>query len=1518
VGSLFSDQGDDVETILPTAPAQSLAAAAPVLAGGFADVVGLYAGPTGGLSLGSDKGELEEAPLIGRRVGRYVVLSAIGKGGMGVVYSAYDEELDRRVAIKVLRTGRLSAASGRLRIQREAKALARLSHPNVVQVHDVGVVEGGLFIVMEFVRGEPLRSWQARHDRTSSEGRRAILEMYKQAGRGLGAAHAKGVIHRDFKPDNVLVGDDGRARVLDFGLAVGVLATVETEAREASVQPPLSGLLTETGTIMGTPGYMAPEQFRGEPSDQRTDVFAFAAALYEALCGEAPFIGETFAARQSAVLRGEVREPMDDLPGWIVAVLHRGLHCDPERRHASVEAMLVELDDDPEERRRRALWGIGVAFAMVLVSVGLIRAGEWLWESWRAERDEAQADARLVVAEARIDALVADGAEDEAERIFAAFIEHPDNRGRGAVGAAWLGRAGRSIVDGDTAAAMDAYAKGYAAAVDRSDQGAALTGLARIFGAEYRWRGFLLATEALSKLGHDTDGDPSLYELRLEAALANRDFRGAAEILKGPLVGTARAQLLPLVESLIPAMSTEYHQRGLAVVADVDGDGRPELIFENNTQERQLAQVVHAALGLPEMTRVDLGRGTFRALDPGAGEPALIVAREFRRVDGVELREAVLRRWQDGQFVELLRWPEGQIMSALGEDLDGDGVHELLIGTGPYTRRLLGLRRETDGSWALDHPAPFMDRWDSDIVELLAEDLNGDGQREVIAAFGPWFAYALHILRYDGEANVLVRVDHRRLGNITGVASIRRGLPKAADEIEVAVSKTDKYRNPEVFPVDRPLGEVSGTYLYRLGEEDALIETAFAPAPQLGDDAMIADLRPLAGDLDGDGREELIVGRSVADERGAEERDVTIIYRSDEGGGLVPVVIGGALPIAALDLDGDGDDELILSLTSDTLSGDVWVLGAGDEVPPPLGEELARARPVATTDPVVSRTWQRAEVLVQMGLLQQAAESLARAAELVAEPEGRSSALMRVGEIYELLGRDYEAGRAYIKAANTAEVPGTAKGAAARSFLRAGALEEAEESLGVEVPGVTEDSSLRGELRNLREGPSLAVDFGEPLREWWRVAQPLALRRDVARGALGVHGLQGELLSVPVDWRGGALSLEVELDIEQIEWNGGLQIGLLGDGSEADDGESPLAIEIFSGGGGGRHYYELRCVSYGESSSVFRHFSAETRAVQGGRFRFRAQLLPGLGEWTCSVDEEEGTLHRHDRRPIVRTSPTVPPQLRLRVDARGGGRSLAAVTLRGIELRGAGRVATAGASETRASRRLVDGDLRGALDLVRSTSPPIQEERLVEVAALAGLGRWPEAVTALRRLIGERAHGEVSLERDLRALLRSEPAVYGALLREAVGPSTAREHIYDLWIQPFEMWSGDRSMLSALWAGLAELEISALAKPELLDLRARVAERLGYLEVARVSYAAAIDAIERQSSSPITGVVKLSRTASQVRYDLAAIELAFGDEEAARRSLLPALGGVDPDPVLIDRVLAREGFEPLWDLAEAD
>ncbi|MBK8239957.1 MAG: serine/threonine protein kinase [Deltaproteobacteria bacterium] len=327
-----------------------------------------------------------DAPLQrGRLVGRYIVLERLGAGGMGVVYRAFDPDLDRSVALKLVTVDRERGDDERSRLLREAQAMARLAHPNVIPVFDVGIEGQLVFVAMELVDGMTLAQWCRADPRSWRE----ILACFAEAGQGLAAAHAVGLIHRDFKPDNVMVGAQpqpgrsfGRVRVLDFGLARhdGSTANVVID-REASaellrssgarkVAIPLEHSMTADGAVMGTPAYMSPEQHLGAEVQASSDQFSFCVALWQALYGAPPFAGDSLVALATNVLQGRLREPPagTKVPRHVHAALVRGLETDERRRHPSMLALLEALDRDRTLRRRRVA-------ALALGGTALLTAG---------------------------------------------------------------------------------------------------------------------------------------------------------------------------------------------------------------------------------------------------------------------------------------------------------------------------------------------------------------------------------------------------------------------------------------------------------------------------------------------------------------------------------------------------------------------------------------------------------------------------------------------------------------------------------------------------------------------------------------------------------------------------------------------------------------------------------------------------------------------------------------------------------------------------------------------------------------------------------------------------------------------------------------------------------------------------------------------------------------------------------------------------------------------------------------
>jgi serine/threonine protein kinase len=301
---------------------------------------------------GRDRGRPPSMPELGfgTRVGRYVIGQRLGMGGMGIVYSAIDSELHRWVALKLLRSDRHGGASdeGRERLMREARTLARLSHPNVVTVFDVGEHLGDLFIAIELVGGGSLSAWLQRAPRSADE----VIDRMLEAGRGLAAAHAAGIVHRDIKPDNILVGLDGRARVTDFGLArLGDQPSLSPAAATGAGMLDPSHRLTRSDLVVGTPAYMAPEQRTHGTTDAHTDQWSFCATLHEALAGER--LAATRAPAAPGAGCAAKRAPRR-VPRWVQKIVMRGLHVDPAARWPSMDALLAEL---ARGRHRWRAWG---------------------------------------------------------------------------------------------------------------------------------------------------------------------------------------------------------------------------------------------------------------------------------------------------------------------------------------------------------------------------------------------------------------------------------------------------------------------------------------------------------------------------------------------------------------------------------------------------------------------------------------------------------------------------------------------------------------------------------------------------------------------------------------------------------------------------------------------------------------------------------------------------------------------------------------------------------------------------------------------------------------------------------------------------------------------------------------------------------------------------------------------------------------------------------------------------------
>ncbi|HXU60777.1 MAG TPA: protein kinase [Polyangia bacterium] len=301
----------------------------------------------------------------GTRVARYVILSAAGRGGMGEVYAAYHPDLDRRIALKIVQDRGSDTSEAGKRMLREARAIARLSHPNVVTVHDAGALDDRLYIAMEFVDGPTVHDWLRSQRRSWKQ----VLNVFLAAGRGLAAAHSANIVHRDFKPQNLLIGPDGVVRVTDFGLAQVRPNERELAALVGETQA-VDVLTTAAGTLLGTPAYMAPEQFRREPTDKRADQFSFCVALHEALYGCRPVLPHL--RQPSGTTRPTLLPAEGTIPARFRRIIARGLEPDRARRYPSMDDLLSTLSRAVHAGRRRAII-FGVAAATLVAAAGVTR-----------------------------------------------------------------------------------------------------------------------------------------------------------------------------------------------------------------------------------------------------------------------------------------------------------------------------------------------------------------------------------------------------------------------------------------------------------------------------------------------------------------------------------------------------------------------------------------------------------------------------------------------------------------------------------------------------------------------------------------------------------------------------------------------------------------------------------------------------------------------------------------------------------------------------------------------------------------------------------------------------------------------------------------------------------------------------------------------------------------------------------------------------------------------------------------
>ncbi|MBZ5712841.1 serine/threonine-protein kinase [Nannocystis pusilla] len=1400
------------------------------------------------------------------QIGRYRLLRVLGQGGVGVVHAAYDAVLDRVVALKMLRTDRSSAAVVG-RFIREAKALARVAHANIVQIYDVNTSAGRVFLAMEYVRGRTLRQQLAEAEPEAPC--RRIVDLFVAAGRGLAEVHRAGLVHRDFKPDNVMVGEDGRVLLLDFGLIgdSGSDIAVEPDGRRIAALD-----LTITGSVLGTPAYMAPEQHRGARADVRSDVFSFCASLYEALYRERPFAAANYETLRAASLAGAVRPPAhSQVPAWLRAVVLRGLRVDPDERWQTMTQLLAALAADPAGRRRDRLRRTALIASIAAVTLVGTLVALHLRRAWTRERIEALAAEHLAAVEAESD-------PERAAAAFQAFLADPAHQGTRALVRAWQHRGDRRRAAGERDGALADHARAYAEASELEDAQAALRRIAEIHLEGWDTAALSRVVQALP----NDPGDPRDSELHVTAALRRRDLATAAALVDasptsrftaaGPLLQTlARAQAIDTTASAAMALPPG----GPWLAAVVEAGGRDVVLLDHALRPgrrwRSDGQV-HLAHGEASWA-VTYHLGTAWLIDLAASQEPFV---------------------RFPAPAELL--PRGII------DAGGTGRPGLYFG---YRWPLRGFHvLEADGVPREAHAASG--RTDSDLEDMIAADLDGDGVQEIVAAFGPSRAFDLRVFHADA-AGRLELVARRPFGWVKSLGVLRR----PDGELVLVALRDDHGSNADVFPEPPHFGEAPGVHLLRWTGESLVTRLHMPPPNELALD--VVDGVMIAADLDGDGRDELalpIRGGGLIH---------TMLVRQADDGELSPLILGHSSPLAAVRV-GDGPGHALLIADDEHA---LWGLGLGDTpLPPAPAPAPASAPPPAGLhDELLRARWTRADELAAGGLPASAAEILRTAGPLVADEAVRRRFMDRAAALLAVAG---QAEAALELDAGSLDDPELAPAALLR---RAELLTE----LGRHREALAAARQLRAHpRRNLSQeiaaeevlarlsplldaGEAVELRFsGGAFAPAWQLERPAALRLDPVSGGLHVDALaaQTRLAALPVRWDGGPLELELELEVTHAEYHTELRVAL-----HDADGQPLLGVGVDARGDRRFRRHGTHCLPVAQERSELMARDVASAATRR-RVVVRATYFPDRDVTICAA-EDDGMRALAEHRAVA---PPAAGRYTLVLGHEGDVFSPHRIVaeVRRISLHGA-RLDEAPVDDSpaaRAARSLIAGEPLAALAILGDDTGASPRHALIAMLAYDAL----QDVAGMTRTAALALPGLE--DADLLHLLRTRPGL-APTLRAATGPRA-------LWLLA-DTWPGlarhhfdDPVVQQAMLAALAGVEATAAADAPtrralraLLHARAKIRSQLGDTALARRDFEAALAALDDEPDD--------SAGSQRAETHLAlALLLAEADPPAALSHAVRAVAS-DAAPELVRDRLRREpalagriADDPAWRSLVAD
>ncbi|MCB9762621.1 MAG: serine/threonine protein kinase [Alphaproteobacteria bacterium] len=1412
---------------------------------------------------------MEATPASAATFGRYALLGTLGRGGMGVVMHARDPRLDREVALKLLRGSAQASERQRRRFLREARAVAKLDHPNIVDIYDIGEHAGVLYFTMQLVRGRTLREL-IREGPLPPE---RALPIAAALGRALHHAHSHGLIHRDVKPGNVLM--DGDTPILtDFGL----VKRLEGESVH----------LTREAAVMGTPAYMSPEQALGELDEvgPLSDLYALGVVLYEMLTGIQPFRAPT---PQQSMRRVVSHSPMPLQDPVLDRICRQAMARYPQDRYPSTAAFAEDLERYlagrhveatglslrrrlalAAEDHRSALIGAGVASLAVLVLLVTAVAVNAGLQRRALQQREAVAMERLTVMEDRVARLTDEGRLEEAQATFAAFVNFDEHRDTRARARAWLHRGSR--LD-DPVAANAALATAYALAAHPDDQAAALLALAERFREAQSWDRLRAVVHTLGATPEEQDTG-QMRTWQRDLALVQRD----TQVALGFGQGTEEAALL---DALNHATRTGHTADGLLRL-DWDRDGTDDLTLWDTVSGilTPLRPAPGPALA-PRSAPIRLTEDRLRAPRPlhTTGPWPQVILSRGNICSQVEVGPS-------GPQV-LAEHPCTYTETSTQADLDGDGVSEDYISS---YRTLFRVDPRADA------PALLVDAWPdaeglrSTVRDVQAIDVDGDGRDELLMALAEWGAYDVRLLKADADGRL--RLQSRvRLGEVFRVRTYRDD--DVLRVVALQIHDPDDPLNRRVFRDDAPQGAPAGLHLLRV-EDGALVHEGYIPMPyaplQLrGRPSSWIHLPAPAlhiGDLDGDGRVELILGRGLT---------WTFIYRQRDDGGWTLLPLDGLIPLGVEDLDGDGDDELLVSTADDEHA--VWVLGAGDRGLPRLEAVAAQPQaPPSGLDPAIEASWRRAEALVAMGMPEVAAEQLARLAELTETP---ALALLRAAHILEDSGATSEARRRYRAATSEPTLAAEAWEGVGRTAMAERRLEEAlaatQERLALPRPP-PELAEQAARLSLWLQAPTLTLDFAEGPDPALRISTPLDASWSAQAGGLRVRKSDADVLGrVPLRWAGDYARISMTLTPEQVSWGTGWTLRI--QNLDGERYEQRVGLDYI--GGSGLYNFMLSCG--GHPGFILQ------QDLRGTPITVTFEMSVDPPEASCSILQGDVQLGRK-----VYALPGLAPGER-EVDLTLGGHPVPGPldgTLHRIELAGFELRDEPPSVIEQANAALMRGASEEALSLVQATPSDPAEDALIRALASAALGRPGDAEAALR----EGLQASPDLGGGLTALMLLRLDQLEGPLRGALGDryplAFAEAWGSALYAHPDEPWT--LAPLTQHLEGLAEeaastrwTEAEQATLIDLLSRRGGAWRRLGRVARAERDLERARALAEQQLARTRDADVRaeLDATLTFISRELAIARLERGDAEGALALLLEGLTYA-PAPEIYADILA--------------